>query len=224
VSEDANGVNESADTDQAPFSWARDENVKHYAFDPAKARATLDAAGWKVGPRGIRAKGGRQLRIVLVGDGIAGSATTERIVQSNWRAVGVDVVVRNVSENALDSSAALGGIEATGKFDAVIEGWVNGVDPDDSTQFMCDMRPPAGWNVYRYCNPSLDAAEHAELSTYDRNARRADFRRIQEILADDVPIIMLSFAQQQDVVNLDLKNYYPSTAVTPFWNPWQLEI
>jgi len=224
VSEDANGVNESADTDQAPFSWARDENVRHYAFDPAKARAALDAAGWKVGPHGIRAKGGRQLRIVLVGDGIAGSATTERIVQSNWRAVGVDVVVRNVSEKALDSSSSFGGIEATGKFDAVIEGWVNGVDPDDSTQFMCDMRPPAGWNVYRYCNPSLDAAERAELSTYDRNARRADFGRIQEILADDVPIIMLSFAQQQDVVNLDLKNYYPATAVTPFWNPWQLEI
>jgi len=224
VSEDANGVNESAETDQAPFSWARDENVKHYAFDPAKARATLDAAGWKMGPHGIRAKGGRQLRIVLVSDGIAGSATTERIIQSDWRAVGVDVVVRNVSENALDSTASYGGIEATGKFDAVIEGWVNGVDPDDSTQFMCDMRPPAGWNVYRYCNRSLDAAERAELSTYDRNARRADFGRIQEILANDVPIIMLSFAQQQDVVNLDLKNYYPATAVTPFWNPWQLEI
>ena len=114
VSEDANGVNESADTDQAPLSWARDENVKHYPFDPAKARATLDAAGWMVGPHGIRSKGGRQLRIVLVGDGIAGSATTERIVQADWRAVGVDVVVHNVSENALDSSAASGGIEATG--------------------------------------------------------------------------------------------------------------
>jgi peptide/nickel transport system substrate-binding protein len=224
VSEDANGVNESADTDQAPSSWARAENVRHYDFDPIKARATLDAAGWKVGPHGIRAKDGRQLRIVLVSDGIAGSETTERIIQSDWRAVGVDVVVRNVSENALDSSAASGGIEATGKFDAVIEGWVNGVDPDDSTQFMCDMRPPAGWNVYRYCNPSLDAAERAELSTYDQRTRQGDFGRIQQILADDVPIIMLSFAQQQDVVNLDLKNYYPAKAVTPFWNPWQLEI
>lgn len=224
VSEDANGVNESADTDQAPLSWARDENVKRYDYDPMKARATLDAAGWKVGSHGIRVKDGRELRIVLVSDGIAGSATTERIIQSDWRAVGVDVVVRNVSENQLDSSAANGGIEATGRFDAVIEGWVNGVDPDDSTQFMCDMRPPAGWNVYRYCNRALDAAERAELSTYDQNARRVDFERIQEILADDVPIIVLSFTQQQDVVNLDLKNYYPATAVTPFWNPWQLEI
>lgn len=224
VSEDANGVNESADTDQPPFSWARDENVRRYAYDPAKARALLDSAGWTVGHNGIRRKNGRELRIVLITDGVAGSTTTERIIQSDWRAVGVDVVVRNVSVTALDSSTAGGGIEATGRFDAVIEGWVNGVDPDDSTQFMCDMRPPAGWNVYRYCNPSLDAAERAELSTYDQRARRADFERIQDIIADDVPIIMLSFAQQQDVVNLDLKNYYPATAVTPFWNPWQLEI
>ena len=224
VSEDANGVNESADTDQAPFSWARDEKVFHYDFDPAKARALLDAAGWTVGPDGIRMKDGRKLRIVLVSDGIAGSAASERIIKSGWRAVGVDVVVRNVTENALDSSAGSGGIKSTGRFDAVIEGWVNGVDPDDSTQFMCDMRPPWGWNVYRYCNPALDAAERAELSTYDQKSRRADFVRIQNIIADDVPIIMLSFAQQQDVVNLDLKHYYPATAVTPFWNPWQLEI
>ena len=47
---------------------------------------------------------------------------------------------------------------------------------------------------------------------------------IQTILADDVPMIVLYFQQQQDVVNLDLKNYYPASAVTPFWNTWQLEI
>lgn len=224
VSEDANGVNETADTDQAPFSWARDENVRHYDLDLEKARALLDAAGWHVGNDGIRVKDGRPLKIALFSSGAAGSKTTERIIENDWRAVGVDVEIKHVTETALDASAAEGGIEALGKFDAVIEGWVNGVDPDDSTQFMCDMQPPSGWNVYRYCDPALDAAERGELSTYDEATRRADFARIQNILSDDMPIIVLSFAQQQDVVNLDLKNYYPATAVTPFWNPWQLEI
>jgi len=224
VTEDANGVDETADTDQAPFSWARDRGVKHYGYDPAKARSLLDAAGWKLRRDGVRVKDGRPLRIVLYSGGVAGSVTTEHLIQMDWRAVGVEVVVRNVDENTLDGSQAVGGIEALGKFDAVLEGWVNGVDPDDSTQFMCDMRPPAGWNIYRYCNRALDDAQRAQLSTYDEGARRADFVRIQNILADDVPIIVLSFQQQQDVVNLDLKNYYPATAVTPFWNPWQLEI
>ena len=224
VSEDANGVNQTSDTDQAPLSWARDANVKHYGFDLDKARALLTAAGWQIGRGGIRVKDGSPLRIHLVSSGVAGSKTTERIIENDWRAIGVDVVVEHVSETALDASAADGGIEALGKYDAVIEGWVNGVDPDDSTQFMCDMQPPAGWNLYRYCNPALDAAERDELSTYDVGRRRADFARIQQILAEDVPVIVLSFQQQQDVVNLDLKNYYPATAVTPFWNPWQLEI
>ena len=224
VSEDANGVNETAETDQAPFSWASDPDVRRYDFDLDKSRALLEAAGWHVGRGGIRVKDGRPLRIVMLSSGIAGSKATEHIIQSDWRAAGVDVVVRHVTDNGLDASAAEGGLEALGKFDAVIEGWVNGVDPDDSTQFMCDMRPPAGWNVYRYCNPALDAAERDELSTYDQKSRRADFVRIQDILAEDVPIIVLSFQQQQDVVNLDLKNYYPATAVTPFWNTWQLEI
>lgn len=218
-----NGVNVSSDTDQAPFSWARDRDVKKYRFDPAAARALLSAAGWAPGADGIRRKNGRSLRLTLDTE-YTSSGYLERQILHDWRAVGVDAVVHIVKAEQLDAPAAQGGIEARGAFDVLLEGWANGVDPDDSTQFECAMQPPAGWNIYRYCNPALDAAEESELSTYDQRARRADFARIQQILAEDVPIIVLSFQQQQDVVNIDLRNYRPTTAVTPFWNPWQLSI
>jgi peptide/nickel transport system substrate-binding protein len=220
-----NGVNASADTDQAPASWAFSNQVKHYHYDPAAARALLNAAGWVVGPDGIRVKNGRKLRLTLVGgSGSPPPGPIERLIQADWLAVGVETVVHNYDNTLLDATAAAGGIEATGQFDAVIEGWVNGVDPDDSSQFMCKMQPPAGWNAYRYCNPSLDALEEQALSSYDQDARRRSYAKIQSILADDAPMIVLYFQQQQDVVNLDLKNYYPASAVTPFWNTWQLDI
>jgi len=220
-----NGVNASADTDQAPSSWALDEHVKHYQFDPNQAKALLDAAGWVVGPDGIREKNGRKLRLTIVGgSGSPPPGPIERLIQADWRAVGVDSIVRNYDDLVLEASAGDGGIEATGRFDAVIEGWVNGVDPDDSSQFMCRMQPPAGWNSYRYCNPELDALEGQALSSYDQATRQRAYAKIQSILAEDVPMVVLYFQQQQDVVNLDLKNYYPASAVTPFWNTWQLDI
>ena len=220
-----NGVNSAADTDQAPSSWALDTAVKHYDYDPKAAMALLDAAGWKLGPDGVRRKGGRALRLTLVGgNGAPPPEPIEKMIQANWRAVGVDTTIRNYSDDQLEAPASKGGIEASGRFDAVIEGWVNGVDPDDSSQFMCRMQPPAGWNTYRYCNPSLDAAEEQALTSYDQQTRQRAYSRIQTILAQDVPMVVLYFQQQQDVVNLDLKNYYPASAVTPFWNTWQLDI
>ncbi|HYK52266.1 MAG TPA: hypothetical protein VEV38_01885, partial [Candidatus Eremiobacteraceae bacterium] len=80
------------------------------------------------------------------------------------------------------------------------------------------------WNVYNYCDPALDAAEGRALTDYGRTARKADYHRVQAVLADDLPILVLWFQQRQDVVNVDLKNYKPSQAVSPFWNSWQWEI
>jgi len=56
------GSGEAAETDQSPtLSWAYTKDIAHYPFDPAKARALLDADGWKVGPDGIRVKNGQKL-------------------------------------------------------------------------------------------------------------------------------------------------------------------
>lgn len=221
----ANGVNASAETDQAPFSWAHNDRVKQYEFDPRAARRLLESAGWVVGPDGIRVKHGQRLSVTLVGGGgISIPGPTERLIQANWRAIGVETIVKNYSDDKLFADAKDGGIEAGGHFDAVLEGWVNGVDPDDSAQFMCDMQPPAGWNAYRYCNPRVDALEEQALTSYDQRTRRRAYDKIQAAIADDVPIIVLYFQQQQDVANLDLKNYQPASAVTPFWNTWQLDI
>jgi len=49
-------VDVAGQTDQPAVLWAHDDKVTHYVFDPAKARALLDAAGWKTGADGIRTK------------------------------------------------------------------------------------------------------------------------------------------------------------------------
>jgi peptide/nickel transport system substrate-binding protein len=216
------GVNFPADSDQPPFFWAHDAHVPTYPFNPGMARRLLDRAGWRVGKDGIRTRHGVTLKVEMVGaSGSQTTADTEALIRHDWRAVGVQVTIRNYPSSTLYDTLAQGGIEQRGKFDVAIEEWANGVDPDESQLFMCRFAPPAGWNIYHYCNPALDAAENAGLSDYRTDRRKAHYDRVQEILATDLPIIVLWFSQRQDVVNVNLQNYRPAHAVSPFWNAWQ---
>jgi peptide/nickel transport system substrate-binding protein len=219
------GVAQPGDSTQPSFFWAYDPNVRKYPYDPRRAAALLDEAGWHVGPDGVRVKDGRPLRLTMVG--FTGSATvteSQALLQQEWREAGIDVSIKNFSTAQLYATLAMGGIEQSGKFDVAFENWSNGTDPDDSILFACSMAPPAGWNIYHICNPALDAAYRTGLSTYDRAARKAAYDSAQEIIAEELPIIVLWYQRQFDVMNADFTGYRPAHAVTPFWNTWEWSI
>jgi peptide/nickel transport system substrate-binding protein len=88
-----------ATTDQtivAPASLApHTSTITGFAFDQAKARSMLDAAGWAVGGDGVRAKGGRKLRLVLV-SGFPAAEILRPIpafVQSQLKEIGIEVAI-----------------------------------------------------------------------------------------------------------------------------------
>ncbi len=219
------GVNTVGYTDQPSFLWAYNPNTAHYDYDPAKARALLDAEGWKVGPDGIRSKGGQRLSLTLAG--ITGSATGNAVnvqTQNQWREIGVEGIVKLYTTAKFFSSYGEGGILQTGKFDVGFYSWINGVDPDDSTLFMCDQIPPNGQNVYHYCNPELDAQERVALSSSDQAVRKKAYDRIQFLLARDVPLIITWYNRRVSVVNTDLRNWKPAHAVSSFWNSYEWSI
>ncbi len=219
------GIEMPGDSDQPPFFWAYDRNVQRYPYDPLRAAALLDAAGWRTGPDGMRSKDGQPLQLTLVSfTGSTTASETEVLLQSMWRKVGVDVAIKNYSSAQLYATLSQGGIEQSGKFDAIFENWANGTDPDDSILFLCSMKPPAGWNVYGFCNRDVDAAESDALTHYDRASRKADYDKVQEALSRNLPIIVLWYQREFDIVNTDLRNYKPAHAVTPFWNSYEWSI
>jgi peptide/nickel transport system substrate-binding protein len=219
------GADILAQTDQPPFSWAFDPRATRYDFDPDRASLLLDSAGWHLGADGVRWKNGMPLDIGLAGDvGDAASNEAEEVIQAQWRRVGVRVEIKTYPTDILDGPAADGGIELSGKYDTVLENFASGADPDDSSLFECRWIPPAGENFYRICDPALDAAEEDALSHNDFATRKADYDRIQEILEERLPILPLWFSRYDYAVNTDLRNFSPSPAGTPFWNPWAWQI
>ena len=219
------GVSMPADSDQPPYLWAHADDVTKYPYDPSRAAALLDAAGWKLGAGGLRDKNGQPFALTLVGyTGSAVVTDTEAVIQRQWRQLGADVTIKNYPSDILYEAKGAGGIEQNGKFDAVVEQWANGIDPDDSILLKCDLAPPHGWNIYHFCSPRLDAAEDAALVEYDQNARKAQYAVVQQILTDQLPFLVLWFERDQHVINTDFQNFKPAHASTPFWNTWEWQI
>ena len=77
----------------SPLDWVYAADLPPYPFDPKRAAALLEEAGWKPGPDGTRVDAqGHPLRLELATT--AGNRTRElvqQVLQSQWRQLGIDV-------------------------------------------------------------------------------------------------------------------------------------
>ncbi|HEY8314248.1 MAG TPA: peptide ABC transporter substrate-binding protein [Candidatus Baltobacteraceae bacterium] len=213
------------ETDQHPtLSWAHTDNIEHHPFDPAKAKAILEADGWKVGPDGIRVKNGQRLEFSLSTqtEATMGKAI-QTVLQREWHDVGVQADVKNYETASFFANGSSGILEG-GHYDAAIYAWVAASDPDDSPLYSADNFGPRGQNTLFWNNPKATAAMNDALKTVDQKRRRADYVIVQQELAKDVPTIIISFRKEPYVYNTDLHGYTPSPVISSFWDPWEYSI
>jgi peptide/nickel transport system substrate-binding protein len=218
------GSAEPADEDLPPFMWAHTENVTHYRPDPGRAEALLAAAGWRLGSDGYVAKDGRRLALDLVTNASNATRRTALVeIQAMLRKIGIEGDVKTYQGGLLFATMGQGGILQNGKFDLSFEAWVAGIDPDQSSLFLCADQPPHGSNVSHYCNPELDAAEETALTRFDRPTRKRAYDRIEAILTRDVPVLAIWWPRQIQALNPDFKNFKPNP-VTETWNAYTWDI
>jgi peptide/nickel transport system substrate-binding protein len=213
-----------AGADQPPFSWAYRRDVTTYGPNAAKARALLRQAGFAPGADGIVRKNGQLLTLDLSTNS---SNATRRLVQTQvqamLRAVGIDVAVKNYPGSMFFATYGQGGILTTGHYDLAISGWIAGIDPDDHSLYQCAEIPPRGVNYDRYCSAAMDAAQVAALSSYDEATRKKAYFTIQELIARDIPELILWYARFPQATNPDFKGFTPNP-VNEAWNAYQWEI
>jgi peptide/nickel transport system substrate-binding protein len=218
------GSAEPADEDLPPFMWAHTEDVTHYPPDTGKAKDLLAAAGWRVGPDGYVAKGGRRLTLDIVTNASNATRRTALVeIQAMLRKIGIEADVKTYQGGLLFATMGQGGILQNGKFDLSFEAWVAGIDPDQSSIFLCADQPPHGNNVSHYCNPELDAAEETALTHFDRPTRKRAYGRAEAILTRDVPVLAIWWPRQIQALNPDFKNFKPNP-VTETWNAYTWDI
>lgn len=211
-------VQETPASKTAPYY---DPNIPLVPFNIAKANAMLDAAGWKRGPDGIRAKNGIKLNLLMAEQ--TGSPNVDHEIEffrSTWQQIGVGI---NVHQYPAPMLFATGGIILNGKWDVVLFNWVGDPIGDFSFVFACDQIPPNGQNDVRWCNPAANAATQRVFAHYDQAQRNADDRILFEQLAKDLPEIVLYTVSDIYVYNKDLKDFHPNS-VTPFDDMMNVDI
>lgn len=219
VAKTYHGALSSRSAGRGLFIWAYDpKSYPDVSYDPRGAAALLDSAGWKLGPGGVRVKGGRRLDALFViqaqtpGDQIVGNQ-----VAQYERAIGVRVTLKQFSVTQFVAPASLGGPVYGGHFQLALYPFVNGDDPDTTDQFACSHVPPNGYNKSRICNEQIDALLEAGRRTYALAARKAIYARLQRELYAELPIVLL-YQERQISVFTDRLHGQTTSLSGAFWN------
>ncbi len=203
-----------------PLSWAYEPNVARYDYDPAKARALLDSAGWKLGPDGMRVKNGKPLAFTLITQaGYAIRENTAQAIQRQLKDVGVNMQVKLIDGTSISS------VWFSGQFEAFLHWWQLGPDPELTLMFAADRSPPAGRNVDYYKDDSLTTMLYASDRTVDRAKRTALLKAAQRRIADMAVEIPLYNTAKVDAVPAALEHFKGNpTNAGPFWNVHEWEL
>lgn len=176
------------------------------------------------GPDGIMQKSGKRLTLQLTYN--VSNATRRRAVvsvQAMLHGAGIASEVKPYIATLLFAPLGMGGILQSGKYDLAWDGWVSGIDPDNSSMFLCSARPPNGNNTSFYCSATMDAAQQDALAHYLIPVRKTAYAKIEGLLARDQPVIPVWWPRQIQPINPDFQHFTPN-AVTESWNAYQWEI
>lgn len=163
------------------------EVADDYPYDPDRARALLDEAGWsEIGPDGVRVKNGERLEIKLVygaGSHITpeGTAVLQNI-QHNANEVGFDVVLVPASQDELFA----GKYSNPGSYDAKPGYWTSPSPGVLLINYRQDLpESPNPQNVNFYNNADVEDLIRSANSTLDRGEQDDFYGQAQQILSDE---------------------------------------
>ncbi|HEV2878742.1 MAG TPA: peptide ABC transporter substrate-binding protein [Candidatus Eremiobacteraceae bacterium] len=201
------------------WSWAYTPDVPHYPYDVERSRSELDAAGYKVGPDGIRYRDGRALSVVLVttaGDnpGLRNGA----MVQSFLHRVGFAVTIKTYPYGLIfDNNGPI----RTGNYNLAFYSFSVNYDPSSLDDDGCDQFAPHGGNDARFCDRITEGLERQGLAIPDVARRKPIYQEIERRRMSDLPDLPMYFRDRVSVVTTDLHGYTPSNGIIPQWNAWQ---
>lgn len=219
------GRNPVADSFVPPLDWVYDRDVPRYAYDPAKARALLDAAGWHAGDGSVRRNGaGEPLSLTLATT--AGDRTrelVEEVLQSQWRQVGIDVRLVNQPARILFGETIM-----KREFEMAMYAWSSAPENVPRAMLRSDEIPGAtnGWageNYSGFHDEEADRLIDAIEVELDRDRRRRLWHQLQTLYAAELPALPLYFRAESYILPKWLVgltptgHQYPSTLWIENW-------
>ncbi len=163
----------------------------NYTYNPAKAKQILTSAGFKMGSNGIFVSpSGKPLSFTVINiGGYSDWVASMQVIQSDLKAVGIQITPNNLSQN--DFLARL----YSGDYQLAYNNQTGGPSPYyEYRQWLYSANSaPIGKNASsnweRYSNPSTDALINQYASTTSTAQQMQIVNQLQQVVLKDVPFI-----------------------------------
>ncbi|WP_299310254.1 peptide ABC transporter substrate-binding protein [uncultured Croceicoccus sp.] len=214
------GVPQITETFMPQQSFYHNPDLPVQEYNPEKARAILDAAGWRPGSDGIREKNG--VRLAFENSTTSGDHLREMVqqyLQQTFREIGAEMTIAN-----LPPAVMWGDFWTQSRFDSVIVGstYLIGADPDVTNRLhskSITAQGGSGSNNAQYKNSEVDALLDKAARTFDVEERRKLYFRVQEIVRHDLPLLPIFQYKNVFGRSADIKGFEPnSNTRTESWN------
>ncbi len=155
-----------------------DSAATDYDFDREAAGALLDAAGWTMGPNGVRAKDGQPLTIRIVAYTVSQMVLASELLQNQLKAIGVDATVESY-ERSLQMPMII-----EGDYQIAPLSWTYD-DPDVLYFLAHSSQHPNGLNLGAVNDPELDRLLDVSRTTLVDSERMLVFHDIQRLMNEN---------------------------------------
>jgi peptide/nickel transport system substrate-binding protein len=184
-----------------------------WEFNVDKAGQILEAAGWKKGSDGIRAKDGKKLKFVYQTSINAPRQKTQAIVKQAAAKVGIEMEIKSVTASVYFSSD-VANPDTYPHFYTDIQMYTTTMTQPDPEQFMRQFLTEEvaskdnkwqGRNITRWRNDEFDKLHKASESELDPVKRAAMFIRMNELVIQNVVVIPVVFRPRVAAVSNTLR-------------------
>ena len=185
------------------YHWEPPADQK-YTYDPAKAKAALDAAGYKdTNGDGIRDYKGKPITLRL--QTITSSDTYQRsgkLITGYLQAIGLNIKFEIMDQEVL--SGHMLNKNKAGKwapdYDMFLWDWGGDPDPDFILSVLLGSQI-GSWSDTYYNNPEYNSLYLQQQVQLDPNKRKAIIDQMQQIIYKECPYIPLSYVEDLEAYN-----------------------
>jgi peptide/nickel transport system substrate-binding protein len=174
-----------------------------YSYDPAKAGQLLDAAGYRDGDGdGVRERDGKPIVLRLFASAEGPEAQMEaRLVAGELRKVGIVAKLTIGDDGVLnDMIWNYDGDQYAPDYDMYVSSWDGYFDPGQTLSCFTTSQIE-NWNESCWSNAEFDGLCNRQVVTLDKAKRQQLIWRMQQIMYDQSPEIVLNYPQYLQAYN-----------------------
>ncbi|MGE0851494.1 MAG: peptide ABC transporter substrate-binding protein [Hyphomicrobiaceae bacterium] len=184
-----------------------------WEFNVDKANQTLEAAGWKKGSDGVRAKDGKKLKFVYQTSINTPRQKNQAIVKQACQKAGIDLELKSVTASVFFSSD-VANPDTYSKFYCDIQMYTTTMTQPDPEVFMNQFtswevatkeNKWQGRNITRYRSEEYDKTFRAAEGELDPVKRAAHFIKMNELAVGDYAVIPVVYRPRVAAISSKLK-------------------